>query len=87
MPASAAQIRADMTRQCDAWVALKRPRDRRGAWYGAREVGRTAGARSLTAAEAGSVRPPPAGFTLQNSRTGELSWHRGEFIYHAQLPA
>jgi hypothetical protein len=83
---TAAQIRADMTRQYDAWVALKRPRDRRGAWYGAAQVGRTAGGQNLTAAEVASVRPPPEGFALDNSRSGELSWHRGDFIYHARLP-
>jgi hypothetical protein len=83
---TAQQIAADMTRQYDAWVALGRPQARRGAWYGAREVGYSAGGTSLRAAEVRSVRPP-AGFRLENSRSGELSWHSGNFIYHAQLPA
>jgi hypothetical protein len=83
------EIVADMTRQYDAWVAAGKPGGaRRGAWYRGRGLGDPRGATNLKATEVNSANrdAAKAGFRLEDSRSGGLSWHKGNFIYHAQLP-
>jgi hypothetical protein len=83
------QIVDDAARQYSAWVAAKKPAAKRGGWYGARTLGSPAGATNLKATEFNAARSAmaAAGWTVSDSRSGELSWKKGGFIYHALKPA
>ena len=93
-PKTAAQlIYADMTRQFNTWKKAGCKIETRGAWWGGAGPGKKAGAKNVPAGEITKVTALAKGWRFENSRSGELGWHKSggagkpDFIYHTKTPA
>ena len=83
------QIADDMVKQYKQWVDGGRKKADRGAYYGAKTPGSTSGAQNIPGTLLPKVTPLASknGFRLDNSRSSDLSYRKGDFIYHCKTPA